>query len=64
MYNEEGSRISEKITERLIGHPFAFFWDNEVLRGDGGNRRPITPIIQAVIKDQGLILGLSLDEAL
>ena len=62
-YNEEGNILIEQISERLIDHPLNFFWDNEVLRRDGGNGLPISPIIQAVIKDRGLILGLTLSEA-
>ena len=61
-YNKEGNRLSEQITERLIGHPLAFFRGDEPLRG--GDGQPITPIVQSVITDRGMIAGLSLSEAI
>jgi preprotein translocase subunit SecD len=59
--NELGSRLCEQITERLIGQHLAFFCDDNILRG--GDGKPITPIVQAVITDMGQIIGLSLNEA-
>jgi len=61
-YNEEGSRLSEQITERLIGHPLAIFRGDEPLRGEDG--QPITHIVQSVITDMGQIEGLLPSEAM
>ena len=60
-WNEEGSKLSEAITSRLIGKPLGIFEGDEPLLGDDG--RPIAPIVQAVITDRGVIEGLSLNEA-
>jgi preprotein translocase subunit SecD len=60
-WNEEGSRLSEEITGRLIGEPLGIFEGDEPLRGDDG--QPIAPIVQQKITDRGQIEGLSLNEA-
>jgi hypothetical protein len=60
-WNEEGSKLSEQITERLVGKPLGIFIGDESLRGDNG--QPIAPIIYAVIITNGQIEGLSLNEA-
>ena len=60
-WNEEGSKLSEEITGRLIGKPLGIFLSGEPLLGDEGN--PIAPIIRSTIRDRGQIEGLSLNEA-
>jgi len=60
-WDEEGSKLSEEITGRLIGKPLAIFDGNDALVGDDG--RPIAPTVQSVITDRGQITGLSLNEA-
>lgn len=60
-WDEEGSRLSEEITTRLLQQPLGIFEGEESLRGE--DDRPIAPIIQAVIYDRGVITGLSLNEA-
>ncbi len=60
-WNEEGSRLSEKITGRLIGQPLGIFLSGEPLLGDDGE--PIAPIVQQQIIERGQIEGLSLNEA-
>ena len=60
-WDEEGSRLSEEITTRLLQQPLGIFEGEEALKGE--DDRPIAPIIQAVISDRGVITGLSLTEA-
>ncbi len=60
-WNEEGSKLSEAITSRLIGQPLAIFDGPEALLGEDGI--PIAPIVQSTIIDSGVIEGLSLNEA-
>jgi preprotein translocase subunit SecD len=60
-WDEEGSKLSEEITGRLIGKPLAIFDGNDALVGDDG--RSIAPTVQSVITDRGQITGLSLNEA-
>jgi preprotein translocase subunit SecD len=60
-WDEEGSQLSEQVTERLVGSPMAIFDGDVALLGDDG--LPIAPIVQSVISDRGQIEGLSLDEA-
>ena len=60
-WDEEGSRLSEEITARLLQQPLGIFEGEEALKGE--DDRPIAPIIQAVISDRGVITGLSLIEA-
>jgi len=60
-WNEEGSKLSAEITERLIGKPLAIFLSGEPLLGDDG--KPIAPIVRSKITDRGEIEGLSLREA-
>jgi preprotein translocase subunit SecD len=60
-WNEEGSQLSEQITERLLGQPLGIFEGDEPLRGEDGH--PIAPIIQAIITDSGQIEGLSVNDA-
>jgi preprotein translocase subunit SecD len=60
-WNEEGSKLSEAITTRLIDQSLGIFEGDEPLLGDDG--RPIAPTVQAVITTKGQIEGLSLKEA-
>lgn len=60
-WNEEGSKLSEEITGRLIGKPLAIFLGDEPLLGEDG--QPIAPIVRATIIDRGQIEGLSWNEA-
>jgi preprotein translocase subunit SecD len=60
-WDEEGSRLSEKVTSRLIDQPLGIFEGDESLLGEDGI--PIAPIVRDVIIDRGQIEGLSLNEA-
>ncbi len=60
-WDDEGSRLSEEVTSRLIDKPLAIFEGNEALRGVDG--RPIVPIVRSAIRDKGQIEGLSHDDA-
>ena len=60
-WDEEGSKLSEEITGRLINKPLGIFEGDEPLRGDDGE--PITPIVRSTITTRGQIDGLSLNEA-
>ncbi len=59
-WDEEGSKLSEAITGRLIDKPLGIFEGSEPLRGDDG--RPIAPIVRSTIVTRGQIEGLSLNE--
>ena len=60
-WDEEGSKLSEEITGRLIDEPLGIFEGDESLRGDDG--RPIAPTVETTIVSRGRITGLSLNEA-
>lgn len=60
-WNEEGSKLSEQITGRMIGKPLGIFEGDEPLRGD--DNKPIAPIVQSTITTGGQISGLSRNEA-
>ncbi len=60
-WNEEGRKLSEQITGRLIDEPLAIFLGDEPLEGEDGNI--IAPIVRDVIRDRGVIEGLSLADA-
>ncbi len=60
-WDEEGSRLSEEITSRLINKPLGIFEGTEALLGEDGI--PIAPIVRSTIRDRGQIEGLSLNEA-
>jgi len=60
-WNEEGSKLSEEITGRLIEQRMGIFEGDEALRGDDG--RPIAPFVQETITGTGQISGLSLNDA-
>ncbi len=60
-WDEEGSKLSEEITGRLINKPLGIFEGDSALLGDEGI--PIAPIVRGVITDRGQIEGLSFGEA-
>jgi preprotein translocase subunit SecD len=60
-FNEEGAKLAEQITERLIKQPLGIFEGDDPLIGDDG--RPIAPTVESVISNRGQITGLSLNEA-
>jgi len=60
-WDEEGAKISEAVTGRLINEPLGIFEGDESLLGEDG--RPIAPIVRSKIIDKGQIEGLSYDEA-
>ena len=60
-WDEEGSKLSEEITSRLINQPMGIFEGDEPLLGE--DDIPIAPIVQDVISDRGVITGLSYNEA-
>jgi preprotein translocase subunit SecD len=60
-WNEEGSKLSEEITGRLIDKPLGIFDGDEALLGDDGV--PIAPVVKSQITDRGQIEGLSQNEA-
>jgi preprotein translocase subunit SecD len=60
-WNDEGSKLSEQITGRLIDKPLAIFLSGEPLLGE--DEVPIAPIVRSVITTSGQIEGLSLKEA-
>ncbi len=60
-WDEEGSRLSEEITGRMIGKPLGIFEGDEPLRGEDGV--PIAPIVRSKITTRGQIEGLTRTEA-
>lgn len=52
-FNDEGGQMFEQITGRLIQKPLGIFLDNEMISA---------PTVQAVIRDRGVITGISLEE--
>ena len=60
-WDEEGSKLSEEITSRLINKPLGIFEGSVALLGEDGI--PIAPIVRSTIRDRGQIEGLSLNEA-
>ena len=61
-WDEEGTRLSEEITARLIEQPLGIFEGDNPLLGEGD--RPIAPIVRTVITDRGIIEGLSYNDAI
>jgi preprotein translocase subunit SecD len=53
-WNQEGAILFEQITQRNLQKPLGIFLDNQLISA---------PTVQAVIKEQGVITGLSLEEA-
>jgi len=60
-WDEEGSKLSEEITGRLINKPLGIFEGDEPLRGDDGH--PIAPIVRSQIVTRGQIEGLTLSDS-
>ncbi len=62
-WDDEGSQLSEEITGRLAVNkdPLGIFEGGQALLGEEG--LPITPAVQSVIIERGVITGLSLNEA-
>ncbi len=60
-WDEEGSKLSEEITGRLIDRPLAIFDGDKPLVGEDG--RLIAPYVQSAITSRGVITGLSLNDA-
>ncbi len=60
-WNEEGAKLSEEITGRLIDQPLGIFLGDESLLGEDGI--PIAPVVREKITDRGQIEGLSWIEA-
>jgi len=60
-WDEEGSKLSEEITGRLINQPLGIFEGSEPLRRDDGH--PLAPTVQTTITSRGRITGLSLNNA-
>ncbi len=61
-WNEEGSKLSEEITGRLIDRKLGIFEGDEPLRGE--DEKPIAPFVRSVITGRGQIEGLSRNEAI
>lgn len=53
-WNREGAVLFEQVTQRNLNKPLGIFLDNELISA---------PIVRAVIKDKGVIEGLTIDEA-
>lgn len=53
-WDKEGAILFEQITTRLVGKPLGIFLDNELVS---------YPTVKSVIKDKGVIEGLTIDEA-
>jgi preprotein translocase subunit SecD len=60
-WDEEGTKISEEVTRRLLQKRLGIFEGDTALLGD--DDRPIAPVVQAVISSGGRITGLSRLEA-
>ena len=61
-WTEDGAKLSEQVTGRLLNQQLGIFEGDEPLLGEDGN--PIAPIVNDVISTNGVIEGLSLQEAL
>jgi preprotein translocase subunit SecD len=53
-FNSEGAELFQQITSRLIGKPLGIFLDGQLISA---------PTVQAVISSNGVITGLTLDQA-
>ncbi len=60
-WDETGRQLSEEITGRLIDEQMAIFLGDEPLEGEDG--RIIAPVVREVIREEGVIDGLSLEDA-
>ncbi|MFH1486864.1 MAG: protein translocase subunit SecD [Chloroflexota bacterium] len=53
-FDEQGAKLFEQITGRLVGKPLGIFLDDQLLSA---------PTVQSVIRERGRITGLTLEEA-
>jgi preprotein translocase subunit SecD len=53
-FNSDGAQLFQQITTRLVGKPLGIFLDDQQIS---------SPTVQAVLSDNGIITGLSLDQA-
>ncbi|PVV82894.1 protein translocase subunit SecD [Dehalogenimonas alkenigignens] len=60
-WNEEGAKISEAVTTRILGKRMGIFEGDTALLGDNG--QPIAPVVEGIISTSGVITGLSFNEA-
>jgi preprotein translocase subunit SecD len=60
-WNEEGAVLSKDITTRLLNEQLGIFEGGQALLGDDG--KPIAPVVNDVITENGQIDGLSYTEA-
>ena len=60
-WDEEGSKLFEEITGRLVGKPLGIFEGDEPLRGEDG--KPHAPIVQRRITGNAEVTGLEVNEA-
>jgi preprotein translocase subunit SecD len=60
-WNADGAQLSSQITGRLVGKPLGIFSGDSPLRGADGHA--ITPTVNAVITDSGVIEGLTQTDA-
>ncbi|PPD57999.1 protein translocase subunit SecD [Dehalogenimonas etheniformans] len=60
-WTDEGAKISEAVTTRMLGKRLGIFEGDTTLLGDDG--MPVAPTVNAVITDKGVIEGLSISEA-
>jgi len=60
-WDDIGKQLSEQITTRLIDKQLAIFLGDEPLKGEDG--RMIAPVVRGVIRDEGVIEGLSIADA-
>lgn len=60
-WNDTGAELSKQITGGMIGEPLGIFLGGEHLLGEDGE--PIAPIVRAEIERDGVISGLSLNDA-
>ncbi len=60
-WDETGRELSEQITSRLIDKQLAIYLGNKPLLGKDGH--PIAPVVRGIIRENGQIEGLSLDDA-
>ncbi len=60
-WNEEGAKISEAVTTRILGQRLGIFEGDTALIGDDG--LPVAPTVEGIISTTGVITGLSFAEA-
>ncbi|HEX9896528.1 MAG TPA: protein translocase subunit SecD [Dehalococcoidales bacterium] len=64
-WNEEGAALFKEITTRLLNKPLGIYEGsgNDALPLLGEDGKPITPIVQTVLTNDGVVTGLSRKEA-